>query len=96
MTRKSVQVANLIKEKRSEMSMSQEALAEALGFSLNGGPQTISNIERGNAQFPLKHANKLCETLKMDTATLRALFVADYAARVDSQMAWYAVNFKKE
>jgi transcriptional regulator with XRE-family HTH domain len=49
-----------------------------MGFSLTGGPQYISNTERGACQFPIKHLPKLAAALGTDLTDLKKLIVSDY------------------
>jgi transcriptional regulator with XRE-family HTH domain len=78
MIRKSTHLAKFMKDKREALGLSQKQLSVSMGFSKNGGPQYISNTERGTCQFPIKHLPKLSAALSTDLDELKKLIVSDY------------------
>ena len=67
--------AKLIKKAREKLGLSQQELADRIGF---GSAQSISNIERGVIPFPASRARRMCEILGIQfSTTWRAAVVAD-------------------
>ena len=71
------EVANLMRNRRRELKMSQVKLSGMVGFSNKEG-QFISNVERGKCQFPVKFINKLATALEVSTETIIELMSNDY------------------
>lgn len=75
---RSLDVSMHIKNKREVLGLSQADLAIKLGWLSYAGPQSISNVERGNCQFPLKHVKKLCEVIATPETEMIELLASDY------------------
>lgn len=60
-------IGNLIKLRRTELGMSQEELAEKCGYA---NRSTISRIESGNRDVPVKQLKKIAAALGMDAEDL--------------------------
>ena len=60
-------IGNLIKLRRTELGMSQEELAEKCGYT---NRSTISRIESGNRDIPVKQLQKIASALGMDAEDL--------------------------
>lgn len=71
------EVANLMRNRRRELKMSQVKLSGMVGFSNKEG-QFISNVERGKCQFPVKFINKLANALEVSNETIIELMANDY------------------
>lgn len=71
------EVANLMRNRRRELRMSQRKLSSMVGFSNKEG-QFISNVERGKCQFPVKFINKLANALEVSNETVIELMANDY------------------
>ena len=79
------EVSNLIKQKRTELNLSQTDLSRLIGFSSTNG-QFVSNIERGRCQFPVKMVKKLSEVLMVSEETIIELMTLDYKKSLMSEV----------
>lgn len=68
-------ISKLIKNTRKAQGLTQNDLSQHLGYK-NG--QLISNIERGQASFPLKNIYALAEVLKVPIEDIKEAMVEDY------------------
>ena len=69
-------VADLFKKSRLEAGLSQEYVAEKLGYSSKG--QVISNIENGRCNLPKDKIVKACKILGVDVEAMVGAVAADY------------------
>lgn len=72
-----MKVSTLIKSARVKAGLTQADLGYKLGFS---SPQFISNVERGLAPLPIKHAHKLSRLLNIPVDAIIKAKAADVAA----------------
>jgi transcriptional regulator with XRE-family HTH domain len=70
-------LAKLIKQKRKELKITQPELSARLGYTSKTG-QTVSNVERGTCQLPIKHINQLSLILRVSREAIILEMVADY------------------
>lgn len=70
-------LAKLIKRRRKELGMTQPQLSAKLGYTSKNG-QTVSNIERGMCQLPIKHINQLSLILRISREAIIIEMIADY------------------
>ena len=68
-------LTRLIKNRREKLEISQGDIARCLGLT---NCQMISNIERGEAEYPPKHFKKLSKLLKMKVDLLINMGLDDY------------------
>ena len=85
-----MKLAKLIKTHREKKGLSQTELGRALGFK---GGQYISNIERGNSDFPIIKIKKCAEILDIDPKELLDIVVKD---RVKGVYKKAKVRFEKK
>lgn len=71
------EVANLMRNRRRELRMSQRKLSSMVGFSNKEG-QFISNVERQKCQFPVRYITKLANALEVSEQTIIELMTQDY------------------
>lgn len=71
------EVANLMRNRRRELKMSQLKLSKLLGFSSKEA-QYVSNIERQKCQFPVHYITKLASALEVSNETIIELMANDY------------------
>lgn len=71
------EVANLMRNRRRELKMSQRKLSTMIGFSNKEG-QFISNVERQKCQFPVRYITKLANALEVSEQTIIELMTQDY------------------
>jgi len=71
------EVANLMRNRRRELKMSQVKLSGMVGFSEREG-QFVSNVERGKCQFPVRYISKLANALEVSELTIIELMANDY------------------
>ena len=77
-------ISALIRSKRAEFGISQDALALQLGFK-NG--QYISNVERDLCGFPVKHLNSLSKVIHVSTIQLVDAYKSDCAEYIEGAIA---------
>lgn len=75
------EIANLMRNRRRELRMSQLKLSTLLGFSSREA-QYISNIERQKCQFPIRCITKLAKALDVSNETIIELMVQDYKTAI--------------
>lgn len=71
------EIANLMRNRRRELRMSQKKLSALVGFSTKEA-QYISNIERQKCQFPVRYITKLANALEVSEETIIELMTQDY------------------
>jgi DNA-binding XRE family transcriptional regulator len=74
-------IAKLIESKRIEAKLTQKQLSTLLGYP---NAQTISNIERGYCNLPLKTALQVCSILKIDVDLMADTLKADWEAKLNN------------
>ena len=81
----------LIQEHRLKQGLTQEALADAIGVSV----QSISQWERGASMPPATRADRLARALKVPVATMKKTIIEDIAeiARIKAHLK-YGVNYE--
>ena len=72
-------IGNLIKLRRTELGMSQEELAEKCGYT---NRSTISRIEIGNRDVPVKQLKKIAAALGM---SMEDLVVETYQSEIENK-----------
>lgn len=77
MITKAIKTAELIKQQRAVLKISQKELSKKLKWG-SGGTQVVSNIERGNQQIPAKEVNRLSIELMVDRSKIVESMVHDY------------------
>ena len=73
----SYNLAKLIKRRRKELGMTQPQLSAKLGYTSKNG-QTVSNVERGMCQLPIKYINQLSLVLMISREMIIIEMIADY------------------
>jgi hypothetical protein len=84
MRSRSNELAKLIKQKRSELNLSQGKLNSMMGWSTRNG-QTISNIERGLQQLPPKMINRLSCSIMVSRDEIISLMINDYKNNITTE-----------
>lgn len=77
MVNRANEMAQFIKSKRKELSLSQTELSTKIGFSKNHG-QFVSNVERGRCQFPVNAIKTLSKVLEVSEETIIEIMCRDY------------------
>lgn len=80
-----------IKKRRIELNMSQQALAEAVGYK---GKSMISQVENGQIDLPITMVNKFAEALQIDAGDL--LGWEDFEIAHDGNIIYDKEPIKKE
>jgi transcriptional regulator with XRE-family HTH domain len=92
--KKSIKVAEFIKTKRKEKKLSQNDLSNIVGMHKKPGCyQSLSNIERGKAQLPIKHLVKLSEALEVSPETIVELLIQDYREEITRNLGITKVKY---
>jgi ribosome-binding protein aMBF1 (putative translation factor) len=73
-------IAALVRKERLEKGVSQNALAQHLGYK---NPQFISNVERAKCGIPIKKIKKLREFLLIDYHELESALISDYLTDIN-------------
>ena len=76
-----------IRKRRIELNMSQQALAEAVGYS---GKSMISQVENGLIDLPITMVKKLAEVLQIDPGDLMGwddLIIGDFNTTPEEEKA---------
>jgi transcriptional regulator with XRE-family HTH domain len=73
----SKKTGSLIRKRRIELGMRQEALTKALGWK-HVSTQQLSNIELGKNPVPSKHINKLSLVLKLNRSVMLDTIIEDF------------------
>jgi transcriptional regulator with XRE-family HTH domain len=82
----------LIKTARERAGLTQMELGRALGFT---SAQFISNVERGLAPFPMKHAMKTSRLLKIPVDAIIKAKAQDVTVALTREAASYGGAKKK-
>ena len=79
-----------IKKRRTELNMSQQELAEAVGYS---GKSMISQVENGLIDLPITMVKKFAEVLQIDAGDLMGwdgdVIIGDFNTIEDTEKAKY-------
>lgn len=79
-------LAKLIKKRRLEIGLTQPKLNLLLGYK-SGNGQTISNIERGKCQLPIKLLDKLSLVLMISREAIIEAAVEDYKESLRKELS---------
>lgn len=77
-------MAKLIRVKRNAKDLGQIQVSEAIGGKCKG--QTCSNIERGIASVPLKHAKGICDLLEISKEEFMQAHIEDVILKIDKAL----------
>lgn len=83
-------MGQLLRRRREAIDLTQADVSKFFRFA---SPQFVSNVERGIASFPIKHANRLAGLLKITTDAIIEAKLAD--EKVLMQRAVKRGNSKK-
>jgi transcriptional regulator with XRE-family HTH domain len=72
-----------VRRLRMAKGLTQTALAKAVGFKYS---QSIANIERGVAPFPVKYAKKFCQAVGITEAEMVSRLVQEFQESLQQEM----------
>lgn len=75
------EVGALIKERRLQRELSQKAVSEYMGFS----DVFLSHIEKGLADLPAAHVEKMARILKLDKNEIMKALKKDLGAKLEKR-----------